>query len=781
MRGSLSLNLAPQEAGRVRDPVCGMMVDPKTAAHYEFEGQTYFFCHPGCLRNFEANPRRYLDANDQAREPMEAAPPPGTVYICPMDPEIVSPVPGSCPKCGMALEPKGVALDDGPNPELIDMSWRFWWGLGLTVPVFVLAMGDMVPGLTHSWSGPTLNWVQLLVTTPVVFWCGWPFFQRAWTSLVERSPNMFTLIALGVGAAYVFSLAATLFPEAFPAGFQMHGGAVAVYFDTAAMVTVLVLLGQVLEIRARGRASRAIKNLLGLAPKQARVIEPDRRELDVAVEMVRVGQRLRVRPGERIAVDGVVEDGQSAVDEAMISGEPMPVEKSTGAKVLSGTINGTGSLVVRAERVGGATLLAQIVRMVGEAQRTRAPIERLVNRVARFFVPAVLVIAIATLLVWGMLGPEPSWRHGLVNAVAVLIIACPCALGLATPMAIIVGMGRGAEHGILVRDAESLETLHEADTLVIDKTGTLTEGKPRLTRITAFGSWQESDLLRWAASVEAASEHPLGAAVVRKAKDDGLPLAPVAKFRSTTGRGVEGSVEGRELLVGRLDFLAERNTALDRAAADDAARQLEGKTLLWLAIDGQLAGSFGVEDPIRESTPEAIRELHAEGLRIVMASGDNQAAAAAVGQRLHIDMVCGGLLPAQKIDLVKTMQREGHIVAMAGDGINDAPALAQAQIGIAMGTGTDVAIESAGVTLVGGDLRALARARRLSRQTMTNIRQNLVLAFVYNVVSVPVAAGVLYPVLGDSGLINPIWASVAMSLSSLSVVGNSLRLRRAEL
>ena len=773
MKGSLSLNLIPEEQSSVRDPVCGMTIDPKTAAaNWEFEGTTYYFCNPGCSTKFQANPRRYLDPQSPAHEAMTPAEaPPGTVYVCPMHPEVVSPVPASCPKCGMALEPKGVALDNGPNPELLDMSRRFWWGLALTVPVFVLAMGDMIPGFSHRFDGRILNGIQLLLATPVVFWSGWPFFERAWTSIVNRSPNMFTLISLGVGAAYLFSVTATLFPEVFPAGFQMHSGAVAVYFDTAAMVTVLVLLGQVLEIRARGATSQAIKNLLGLAPKQARLIEKDGREIDVAVDMVQAGQRLRVRPGERVPVDGVVEEGKSAIDEAMISGEPMPVAKDVGAKVLSGTINGTGSLVIRAERVGASTLLSQIVQMVGEAQRTRAPIERLVNQVSRYFVPAILLVAVATLFVWGFFGPEPSWTHGLVNAVAVLIIACPCALGLATPMAVMVGMGRGAEQGILVRDAEALETLHKADTLVIDKTGTLTEGKPRVTQTTAFADWKESDLIRWAASIEVKSEHPLGTAIVQEAQSKNLALAAVAKFQSTTGQGVEGVVDGHTLLAGRLEFLMSRNVNLDRAKADEAAKRIEGRTLIWLAVDGQLAGLFGVEDPIRATTAEAIEQLHAEGLRIVMASGDNQSAAAAVGKRLNIDLVFGGLLPAQKIDIVKTMQKEGHIVAMAGDGINDAPALAQAQIGIAMGTGTDVAIESAGVTLVQGDLRALVRARRLSGQTIANIRQNLFLAFVYNLVSVPVAAGILYPIFGTAGLINPIWASVAMSLSSLSGAG----------
>jgi Cu+-exporting ATPase len=777
-----SLDLLPP-APMAKDPVCGMDVDPaRAAAAWDYEGQRYYFCHPACRSKFESDPRRYLSARE-THDPMpktteEASE--GVLYICPMDPEVSSPVPGNCPKCGMSLEPKRVTLEAGPNPELVDMTRRFWWGLGLSVPVFVLAMADMIPGLGHRFNSTAVNIIQLILATPVVFWAGWPLLERGTMSVVRGSPNMFTLIALGVGAAYLFSVAATLAPGLFPEGFQMHGGAVGVYFDTAATVTVLVLLGQVLEIKARGVTSRAIQNLLGLAPKTARLVE-NGAERDVAMESIAVGQSLRVRPGERVPVDAVVIDGRSDVDESMISGEPLPVSKQNGDSVIAGTMNGSGSLLIRAERVGESTLLAQIVRMVSDAQRSRAPIERLVNRVSRFFVPTIVVIAIATLLVWGLRGPEPRWTHGIINAVAVLIIACPCALGLATPMAIMVGMGRGAERGVLVRDAEALETLHTADTLVIDKTGTLTEGKPRLIRAASWSEWSDADLLRWAASVEAHSEHPLGAALVRAAKDDGVILASVDGFQSTVGLGVEGKVEGRIIRVGRREFAAVTEADNDRIASFSVDPLTREKTILFIAVDRRAAGMFIVDDPIRPSTPAAIRDLHAEGLRIVMASGDRPAAAAAVGQRLKIDDVRGGLLPADKIQLVKELQAERYVVAMAGDGINDAPALAQADIGIAMGTGADVAIEAAAVTLVKGDLEALVRARRLSRQTIGNIRQNLFLAFFYNVLAVPVAAGALYPLLGEAGLINPIWASAAMSLSSLSVVGNSLRMRNAKL
>jgi Cu+-exporting ATPase len=696
-----------------------------------------------------------------------------------MHPEVVSDHPGSCPKCGMALEPRTVAAEEGPNPELADMSRRFWVGAALALPVFLIGMSDMLlRGALHPYM-TALNWLQLILATPVVVYCGWPFFERAWASVVHRSPNMFTLIGLGVGAAYLYSLAATAAPGAFPQGFRTNGG-VEVYFDTAAMITVLVLVGQVLELRARSQTSGAIRKLLGLAPKSARRVLADGREEDVQLAQVRPGDRLRVRPGEKIPVDGAVVEGRSAVDESMISGEPIPVEKDPGAKVVGGSINGTGALVMRAEKVGSDTLLAQIVRMVTEAQRTRAPVERLVNRVAGYFVPAVLLVALAAFIAWGVWGPAPgSWAHGLVNAVAVLIIACPCALGLATPMAVMVGTGRGAENGVLIKSAEALEILGKADTLVVDKTGTLTEGKPRLTVVEPAAGFTEEELLRLAAGLERGSEHPLASAVVQGAEARGLRIAQAGGFQSITGKGVVGQVEGRRVILGNAALLAELGIAADELQARAEALRLEGKTVMLAAVDGRAAGVLAVEDPIRASTPEAIRLLRADGVQIIMLTGDSRITAEAVGRRLGLDQVVAEVLPHQKHKAIKKLQNEGRIVAMAGDGVNDAPALAQAQVGIALGTGTDVAMASAGVTLVQGDLRGVARARRLSRATMRNIQQNLFLAFIYNSLSVPVAAGLLYPFFGL--LIHPIWASAAMSLSSLSVVGNALRLRRARL
>jgi Cu+-exporting ATPase len=676
----------------------------------------------------------------------------------------------------MALEPRTVTLEEPPNPELADMTRRFWVGVLLGLPVFVLAMADMLPGKPlHFLDMQALNWIQLALATPVVFWCGWPFFQRAWVSLLHGSPNMFTLIALGVGAAYAYSLAATVAPGLFPLSLRSMG-AVATYFDTAAVVTVLVLLGQVLEIRARGRTSGAVRKLLGLAPKTARVIRPGGKEEDVPLAQLRPGDLLRVRPGEKVPVDGTVVEGRSAVDESMISGEPIPVEKEPGARVIGGTVNGTGSLVVRADRVGEDTLLAQIVRLVGEAQRTRAPIERLVDRVARWFVPGVAVVSVGTFAAWYVgVGLAPA----LVNAVAVLIIACPCALGLATPMAVVVGIGRGAESGVLIRSAEALETLEKADTLVVDKTGTLTEGKPSLAAVEPAEGFTADELLCRAASLERASEHPLAAALVRAAEEKRLALAAAEDFRSLTGKGVTGRVEGRTVVLGNAALLREHGIDAGPLQARLDALRAEGQTVMLAAVDGRLAGLIGVADPVRATTPEAIRLLHADGLRLVMLTGDNRATAEAVARRLGLDEVIAEVLPAEKREEVLRLQGEGRVVAMAGDGVNDAPALAQADVGIAMGTGTDVAIESAGVTLVKGDLRGIARARRLSRATMRNIRQNLFLAFVYNTLSIPVAAGLLYPLIGLT--ISPIWASAAMTLSSLSVVGNALRLRRATL
>jgi Cu+-exporting ATPase len=754
-----------------------MTVDPATArASTTHAGQTYYFCCPSCLQRFQADPERYLN---KGAAPADAARVPGAVYTCPMHPEVVSDHPGSCPKCGMALEPKTVSAEEGPNPELVDMSRRFWVGLVLSLPILVLAMADMIPGRPlHRFDMQVLNWVQLVLATPVVFWCGWPFFERAWASVVHRSPNMFTLIALGVGAAYLYSLVATVTPDLFPEAFRLHG-AVETYFDTAAAVTVLVLLGQVLEVRARAQTSGAIRKLLGLAPKTARVVRDAGTEEDIPLAQIRVGDRLRVRPGEKVPVDGVVIEGRSAVDEAMISGEPIPVEKEPGARVIGGTVNGTGSVLIRAERVGDDTLLAQIVRLVSEAQRSRAPVERLVNQVARYFVPAVALVSVATFLAWSAWGPEPRLAHALVNAVAVLIIACPCALGLATPMAVMVGIGRGAENGILIRDAEVLELLHRADTLVVDKTGTLTEGKPRLATALAREGFSADDLLRLAAALERASEHPLAAAIVRAAEVKGLAPAAATDFHSVTGKGVVGRVDGHTLVLGSAALLADERVDADPLRERAETLRAEGQTVMLAAVDGRLAGLLGVVDPIRSTTAEAIRLLHADGLRIIMLSGDSKATAEAVARQLGIDEVIAEVLPEQKIQVVQRLQGEGRVVVMAGDGINDAPALAQADVGIALGTGTDVAMESAGVTLVHGDLRAVARARRLSRATVRGIRQNLFLAFVYNVITIPVAAGALYPFFGIT--VGPILASAAMSLSSLSVVGNSLRLRKVRL
>jgi Cu+-exporting ATPase len=700
-----------------------------------------------------------------------------------MHPEVRQGQPGSCPKCGMALEPEAGAApgEDAANPELADMSQRFWIGLALGLPVFLVAMADMLPGRPlHFLDMSALNWLQLVLATPVVLWCGWPFFARAGASVVHRSPNMFTLIALGVGAAYLYSLAATVAPGLFPEGFRSAHGAVETYFDTAVAVTVLVLLGQVLELRARGSTSAAIRRLLGLAPRTARVVRPDGREEEVPLTDVRVGDVLRVRPGEKLPVDGVVTEGQSAVDESMLTGEPIPVEKRPGDRVVGGTVNGTGSFLMRADRVGQDTMLAQIVRMVSEAQRSRAPVERLVNQVSRYFVPGVLAVSVVTFLLWGLLGPEPSWAHALVNAVAVLIIACPCALGLATPMAVMVGTGKGAEAGILIKNAEALEVLGRADTLVVDKTGTLTEGKPRLVTVEPAGDFREGELLRLAAVLERGSEHPLAQAILEGAADRGVRNIPEARsFQSVTGKGVTGEVEGRRVVLGTPALLQDSSIDVSSVQGRLDALRAEGQTVVLVAVDGRVAGLLGVRDPVRASTPEAIRLLHADGLRVIMLTGDSEATARAVAREIGIDEVIAGVLPGQKAAAVARLQQQGHVVAMAGDGVNDAPALARAQVGLAMGTGTDVAIHSAGVTLVKGDLRAIARARRLSKLTMRGIRQNLLLAFAYNALTIPVAAGVLYPWLGV--LVSPIWASVAMSLSSLSVIATALRLRRQPL
>jgi Cu+-exporting ATPase len=681
----------------------------------------------------------------------------------------------------MALEPRTVTAAEETNPELMDMTRRFWASLILTVPLFLVAMSEMIPGnpVQHALSTRFLTWGQLLLATPVVLWGGWPFFQRGWASITHRSLNMFTLIAIGTGTAYGYSVIATLFPDLFPDSFRSHGGEVAVYFEAAAVITTLVLLGQVLELRARSRTNSAIKALLGLAPKTARVLREDATEEDIPLDQVKPGNRLRVRPGEKIPVDGIVLEGTSAVDESMVTGEPIPVEKTSGSRVTGGTMNGTGGVVMQADRVGTDTLLAQIVRLVSEAQRSRAPIQRLADLVSSYFVPVVVCAAGLTFIIWGFFGPDPRLAYALVNAVAVLIIACPCALGLATPMSIMVGTGRGATAGVLIRNAEALEVMETVDTVVVDKTGTLTEGKPRLTTVVALPGQRESELLRLAASLERGSEHPLAAAIVAGAQAKGLALAPVAEFRSLTGKGVTGAVDGRKITLGNHALFEEY--AIDLGALSARAEELrrDGQTVMFVALDGHPAGLLGVADPIKGSTEEAVRMLREEGIRVVMLTGDSRTTAEAVARKLGIEEVEAEVFPEQKGQVVKRLQAAGRVVAMAGDGVNDAPALAQAHVGIAMGTGTDIAMESAGVTLVKGDLRGIARARRLSRGTMRNIRQNLFFAFIYNALGVPIAAGVLYPIFGV--LLSPMIAAAAMSLSSVSVIANALRLRTLSL
>jgi Cu+-exporting ATPase len=711
---------------------------------------------------------------------VEAEPVARTEYVCPMHPQIVRSEPGTCPICGMALESRVASVEEETSPELVDMTRRFWVCAVLTIPMLILTMLEMVTGRAATLLNEHSSaWVQFLLATPVVVWGGWPFFVRGWASVVHRQPNMFTLIALGTGAAYLHSVVATIFPRVFPDSFRGHGGEVAVYFEPAAVIVTLVLLGQVLELRARSRTSSAIRGLLGLAPKTARIIRDSGQEEDVSLDQVQPGDRLRVRPGEKVPVDGVVLEGISFVDESMITGESIPAEKKPGDHVTGATINGTGSLVMRAERVGRDTLLAQIVRVVGEAQRSRAPIQRLADVFSGYFVPAVVLTAIVTFIVWAMIGPQPRLAYALVNAVAVLIIACPCALGLATPMSIMVGTGRGATAGVLIKNAEALETLEKVDTLVIDKTGTLTEGKPRLQATIALNGFDEGELLRLAASLEKGSEHPLGAAIIAAAQERQLSLSDVAAFQSITGKGVVGTIDSRTVLIGNRSLLADQG--IDSAASADHSEKLRsgGQTVMYVAVDGRLAGLLGVADPIKASTPDAIRLLKEDGIRIVMLTGDNPTTANAVARQLNIDEVQAEVLPDQKRVVVQQLKQAGHIVAMAGDGINDAPALAEADVGIAMGTGTDVAMETAGITLVKGDLRGIARARLLSRGTMRNIRQNLFFAFVYNALGVPIAAGVLYPFVGL--LLNPMIASLAMSLSSVSVISNALRLRKIQL
>ena len=776
-----------QDPKNAIDPVCGMSVDPANprGGSAEQDGTTYYFCSDGCRDKFVRDPARFLEHKPQLVT-IQAAPGksdahPPVEYTCPMHPEIVRHAPGSCPICGMALEPRTVTAHDDVNPELADMTRRFWVGVALTAPVFAMAMGEMLPGapVQRVLSPGAQGWAAMLLATPVVLWAGWPFFVRMWASFVNRSPNMFTLIGIGTGAAYAFSVVATLFPTVFPPSFRGHHGQVDRYFEAASVITVLVLLGQVLELRARSRTSSAIRVLLGLAPKTARLLADDDTESDVPLEHVKVGARLRVRPGERVPVDGVILDGTSAIDESMVSGEPVPIEKRPGDKVTGATINGTGGFVMRAERVGSDTLLAQIVRMVGEAQRSRAPIQRLANVVSRYFVPAVVAVAILTFIVWGLFGPEPRFAHALVNAVAVLIVACPCALGLATPMSIMVGVGRGATAGILIKDAAALEALEKVDTLVVDKTGTLTEGKPRVVTVQAIEGFPEADVLKLAASVERGSEHPLAAAIVNAAEARSISLGATDNFRSVTGKGVTGRVDGQDVALGNAALLHELGVHAGALADRAEALRRDGQTVMFVSLNGRAVGLLGTTDPIKGSSKEAIDLLHAERIKVVMLTGDNRATAEAVGRKLGLDEIVAEVLPADKAEAIRKLQAAGKVVAMAGDGINDAPALAQAQVGIAMGTGTDVAIESAGITLLKGDLRGIARARKLSRATMGNIRQNLFFAFIYNVLGVPVAAGVLYPSFGL--LLSPMIAAAAMSLSSVSVIANALRLRGVKL
>lgn len=755
-----------------KDPVCGMDVDPHTAKHRtDHAGRTYFFCSASCRERFVADPASFLATETGQPEQV----PEGTIYTCPMHPEIRQVGPGSCPICGMALEPVTVTTERGPNPELVDMTRRFWIGAVLAIPVVALEMGGHLTNL-HMLLGPQLsNWLQLVLATPVVLWAGWPFFVRGWNSIVTRNLNMFTLIALGTGVAWLYSVVATALPGIFPAAFRDTDGSVAVYFEAAAVITVLVLLGQVLELRAREQTSGAIRALLDLAPKTARRISPDGAEEEVSLDRIALGDHLRVRPGEKVPVDGSVVEGRSSIDESMVTGESMPLTKEIGDRVIGGTINRSGGLVIEAEKIGRDTMLARIVQMVVEAQRSRAPIQRLADRVAGWFVPLVILVAMLAFAAWSIWGPDPRLAFGLVAAVSVLIIACPCALGLATPMSIMVGVGRGAHAGVLIKNAEALERMEKVDTLVVDKTGTLTQGKPSVTAVKTASDLSEDELLRLAASLERGSEHPLAVAIVEEAEKRGLALAKAADFDSPTGKGVFGTVEGRSIVIGNARFLAESSVETAALAADADMLRRDGATAIFVGIDGKAAGIVAISDPVKSTTPEAIEALHREGVRIVMLTGDNRTTAEAVARRLGIDEVEADVLPDRKSEVVQRLRKEGRIVAMAGDGVNDAPALAAADVGIAMGTGTDVAIESAGVTLLGGDLTGIVRARRLSHATMRNIRQNLFFAFIYNVAGVPIAAGVLYPTFGI--LLSPIIAAAAMALSSVSVIGNALRLR----
>ncbi len=797
------------------DPVCGMTISrDRAAGSSDYDGTTYYFCNPHCKTKFDANPEQYLGG----KRPAPKAAPAGAMYVCPMDPEVRQDHPGACPKCGMALEPEAVAapvtrtewtcpmhpeivrdeagscpicgmaleprtvtLEDR-NPELDYMTRRFWISTILTVPLIVFAMLRHLPA-AHDMLGHTLTtwapWIELALATPVVLWGGWPFFERAWASLVNRHLNMFTLIGLGVSVAFIYSVVATIFPGAFPPSFRDASGHVGVYYEAAAAIVALVLLGQVMELRARSRTGAAIRALLGLAPKTARRVDAHGAERDVPLEDVQPGDTLRVRPGEKIPVDGIVLEGTTNVDESMVTGEPVPVEKASGDRLIGATVNATGSVLMRAERVGADTLLARIVNMVAQAQRSRAPIQKLADQVAAWFVPTVVGAALLTFAVWAIAGPQPRFVYALVNAVAVLIIACPCALGLATPMSVMVAAGKGATAGVLFRNAEAIEVLRDVDTLVVDKTGTLTVGRPELASVVAIDGFDESELLRLAASVERASEHPLAAAIVAGAESRGLTIPKAQHFESITGKGVYGAAEGRRVALGNRALLAEMHIEARDLAARAEQLRADGQTVMFVVLDGKPAGLLGVADPVKETTPDALRELRAAGLRLVMLTGDSETTANAVAKKLGIDEVIADVLPEQKAEAIKRLQQQGRIVAMAGDGINDAPALAQAAVGIAMGTGTDVAMESAGVTLVKGDLRGIVRARRLSNATMTNIRQNLFFAFIYNILGVPIAAGVLYPFFGL--LLSPMLAAAAMSFSSVSVIANALRLRSARI
>jgi len=809
---------AADEKSQLKDPVCGMDVDTSSEHHINIEQHDYYFCSDNCLQKFEKDPEPYIHPEKHSAEcadgscdldigliqytcPMHpeivedhagscpkcgmaleamGAPPTKTQYTCPMHPEIIQDEPGSCPKCGMALEAMTVTAEEDTT-ELDDMSRRFWFSTVFSIPVFLLAMvADLVPQwLPSGLSMQYVQWTEFVLATPVVLWGGWPFYVRAVQSVQTWNLNMFTLIGLGVSVAWVFSVVALIFPGIFPASMQHEGGTVAVYFEAAAVITALVLLGQVLELRARSRTNAAIQMLLGLAPNTARLVTADGEEKDIPMQQVQVGDILRVRPGEKIPVDGVVTDGASNVDESMVTGEPLAIEKSAGEKLIGATLNGTGSLLMRAEKIGGDTLLSQIINMVAEAQRSRAPIQKMADSVAGIFVPIVVGVAIITAIIWGVWGPEPRLAYAIINAVAVLIIACPCALGLATPISIMVGTGRGATEGVLIKNAEALETLEKIDTLVVDKTGTLTEGKPKLVSVISTGDFDEQKILALVASLERASEHPLAEAIVKGAQEKNITFLQVDNFQSITGKGVTGEIDGHKVALGNAGLLQSQNIAADDLSLQADKYRADGQTVMLIAVDGKPAGLVGVADPIKETTAQAIADLHGEGINVVMLTGDSKITAQAVAKKLNIDQLQAEVLPEQKADVVKKLQAEGHTVAMAGDGINDAPALAQAQVGIAMGTGTDVAMESAGVTLVKGDLTGIVRARRLSHATMKNIRQNLFFAFVYNSAGVPVAAGILYPFFGI--LLSPMIAAAAMSFSSVSVITNALRLRNAKL